>query len=188
MGGQPSETAVEIWWERICCFVEEFEAIGLRIPGCGAADIQVDFTEKPKILGTEAQRRKSSGQKGSIAGWFSILNLMSLVLMLQNLRAALRKKHCNKNGAPAEMHWKWRNMSTSSKKRTKPHSTRLQKEVWSLPAPSSTKPVERELVVDSRASMHMLSKKDLNLVELETVQVSRISTTVITAKGEVESK
>ena len=36
--------------------------------------------------------------------------------------------------------------------------------------------------------MHMLSKKDLNLVELETVQVSRISTTVITAKGEVESK
>ena len=33
-------------------------------------------------------------------------------------------------------------------------------EAKGLPAPSSKKPEERELVVDSGASMHMLSKKD----------------------------
>ena len=59
-------------------------------------------------------------------------------------------------------------------------------EVWSLPAPSSTKPEERGFVVDSGASLHMLSKKDLNLAELE-VRVSRNPTTVITANGEVKT-
>ena len=36
--------------------------------------------------------------------------------------------------------------------------------------------------------MHMLSRKDLNLAELETVRVSRNPTTVITANGEVQTK
>ena len=35
-------------------------------------------------------------------------------------------------------------------------------EVWCLAASSSTKPEEREFVVDSRASMHKLSRKDLS--------------------------
>ena len=39
---------------------------------------------------------------------------------------------------------------------------------WSLPAPSVVKPEEREFVVDSGASMHMLSRKDPNSAELET--------------------
>ena len=43
---------------------------------------------------------------------------------------------------------------------------------WSLPAPSAIKPEEREMGVDSRASMHMLSRKDLNSAELEAVRVS----------------
>ena len=38
-------------------------------------------------------------------------------------------------------------------------------ENWCLPAPSNLKPEEREFVVDSRASMHMISKKDLNSAE-----------------------
>ena len=33
-------------------------------------------------------------------------------------------------------------------------------ENWCLPAPSTLKPEEREFVVDSGASMHMISKKD----------------------------
>ena len=40
--------------------------------------------------------------------------------------------------------------------------------------------------MDSRASMHMISKKDLNSAELETVTTSRSPTTVITANGEVQ--
>ena len=35
--------------------------------------------------------------------------------------------------------------------------------------------------------MHMISKKDLNSVELETVTTSRSSMTVVTAKGEVQT-
>ena len=35
--------------------------------------------------------------------------------------------------------------------------------------------------------MHMISKKDLNFAELETVTTSRSPTTVITANGEVQT-
>ena len=58
---------------------------------------------------------------------------------------------------------------------------------WCVPAPSSLKPEEREFVVDSGASMHMSSKKDLNSGDLETVTTSRSPTTVITANGEVQT-
>ena len=60
-------------------------------------------------------------------------------------------------------------------------------ENWCLPAPSAVKPEERAFVVDSGASMHMISKKDLNSAELETVTTSRSPMTVITANGEVQT-
>ena len=60
-------------------------------------------------------------------------------------------------------------------------------ENWCLPSPSTIKPEEREFVVDSGASMHIISKKDLNSAELETVTTSRSPTTVITANGEVQT-
>ena len=60
-------------------------------------------------------------------------------------------------------------------------------ENWCLPSPSTIKPEEREFVVDSGASMHMISKKDLNSAELETVTTSRSPMTVITANGEVQT-
>ena len=60
-------------------------------------------------------------------------------------------------------------------------------ENWCLPAPSTIKPEEREFVVDSGASMHMISKKDLSEAELETVTASTSPTTVKTANGEVQT-
>ena len=36
--------------------------------------------------------------------------------------------------------------------------------------------------------MYMLSRKDLNSAELETVRVSRSPTTVVAANGEVQTK
>ena len=39
-------------------------------------------------------------------------------------------------------------------------------EVWILPAASTINPEEREFVADSGASMHMVSKQDLNTAEL----------------------
>ena len=44
-----------------------------------------------------------------------------------------------------------------------------------------------EFVVDSGASVHMISKKDLNSVDLETVTTSRSPMTGITANGEVQT-
>ena len=49
-------------------------------------------------------------------------------------------------------------------------------------------PDEREFVVDSGACKHMVSKKDLNSAELETVRVSKNPTTVVTANGEVQTR
>ena len=43
------------------------------------------------------------------------------------------------------------------------------------------------LVVDSGASMQMVSKRDLNSAELETMRTSR-SPTVMTANGEVQTR
>ena len=56
-----------------------------------------------------------------------------------------------------------------------------------LPSASARKPEEREFVVDSGASMHMVSEKDLNSAELETMRTSRSPTTVMTANGEVRT-
>ena len=53
-----------------------------------------------------------------------------------------------------------------------------------LPA-STLKPEEREFVVDSGASMHMISKKDLSKAEMDTLTKSCSPTIVITANGAI---
>ena len=55
-----------------------------------------------------------------------------------------------------------------------------------LPA-SNLKLEEREFVVDSGTSMHMISKKDLSDVEMDTLTKSCSPTIVITANGEVQT-
>ena len=49
------------------------------------------------------------------------------------------------------------------------------------------KPEEREFVVDSGASMHMISKKDLGNAEMDTLTKSCSPTIIITANGEVQT-
>ena len=46
---------------------------------------------------------------------------------------------------------------------------------------------ERVFVVDSGASMHMLSKKDLSSNEMDTLRKSRTPSRVVTANGEVQT-
>ena len=55
-----------------------------------------------------------------------------------------------------------------------------------LPA-SNLKTEEREFVVDSGASMHMISKKDFSDAEMDTLTKSCSPTIVITANGEVQT-
>ena len=64
----------------------------------------------------------------------------------------------------------------------------LPAEEWVLLAASTKEPEEREFVVDSGASMHMVSEKDLNFAVLETMRTSRSPTTVMTANGEVQTR
>ena len=56
-----------------------------------------------------------------------------------------------------------------------------------MPAPTSKRPEEREFVVDSGASVQMMSKKESNSEEMDTVKRSRTPTVVLTAKGEVHT-
>ena len=58
-------------------------------------------------------------------------------------------------------------------------------EEWVMPAASTIKPGERGFVVDSGASMHMVSRKDLNSAEMETTRTPRSPTMVMTVNGEV---
>ena len=53
-------------------------------------------------------------------------------------------------------------------------------EARAMLAPTSTSPEEREFVVDSRASMHMLTRKDSRSDKMETLGRSRNATTVQT--------
>ena len=55
-------------------------------------------------------------------------------------------------------------------------------------APTSTAiPDQTKFLVDSGASMHVMSKTDLSPEELETVKVSRLPATVITANRSVDT-
>ena len=99
-------------------------------------------------------------------------------IMLQSLRIGLRKRQKGKSDAPAETRGEWHKEFQSSR------PTR----VCCVPAPSVIKPEEREFVVDSGASMHMLSRKDLHSAKLETVRFSMKPVTVITFNVEVQTK
>ena len=103
------------------------------------------------------------------------------------MRTDLRKRPDDKSDAPAETRGNMPRISLSSKSRKNPTFYSPSDE-WVLPAASTVKPEEREFVVDSGASMQMVSRKDLNSAELETVRISKSPTTVVTANGEVPTK
>ena len=51
-------------------------------------------------------------------------------------------------------------------------------EEWALPVAATKKPEEREFMEDSGATTHVVSKKNLNSAELETMKISRNPMTV----------
>ena len=85
-----------------------------------------------------------------------------------------------------EAAWRLAENFLKLKEKIKQHSSHLRKN-WCLPAPSNLKLEEREFVVDSGASMHMISKKDLNSAEMDTLTKSCSPPIVITANGEVQT-
>ena len=106
--------------------------------------------------------------------------------MHPNLRIGVKKRRNGKSDVPVKQRGGWPKISLKLKEKNKT-AFFSPSENSCLPAPSTLKPEEREFVVDSGASMHIVSKKDLNFAELETVATSRSPTTVITANGEVQT-
>ena len=110
-------------------------------------------------------------------------------------RAALRQANIRENKDPTERQERcargdaWRLAKKTSKLKEKEKATFFSPtDEWGLPAATTIKLEEREFVVDSGASMHMVSRKELNSAELETARVSKSPTTVVTANGGVLTK
>ena len=93
-----------------------------------------------------------------------------------------RQQRCARSKA-----WNLAKTYTSSKKKTRLHSTFPRRNGYSR-LRQQKEPEEREFVVDSGASMHMVSEKDLNSAELETMRTSRSPTALMTANGEVQTR
>ena len=113
--------------------------------------------------------------------------LISEVPTLWNLRTDLRKWLIDRSDVPEARIGTLPKTCTSSKRKTKLHSTHCRKNGYCR-LPQQKEPEEREFVVDSRASLHMVSKRDLNSAELKTMRTSRSPTTVMTANGEVQTR
>ena len=74
----------------------------------------------------------------------------------------------------------------SSKRKKKLHVIRPRK--MSTPLCVNRRVGRKEFVIDHRAGMHMVSERDLNFAELETMRISRNLTKVMTAKGERQTR
>ena len=96
---------------------------------------------------------------------------MSVAPTLQNLRIVHKKRQSGKSKGAREAAWK---LAKNVSKKLKEHQRATffsSPENRCLPA-SMLKPEEREFVVDSGASMHMISKKDLSKAEMDTLTKS----------------
>ena len=115
---------------------------------------------------------------------FAQVNLISAAPTLQNLRIGLKKRRNGKSDVPLKQRGGWPKNILKLKVKDKTAFFSLS-ETWCLRAPSNLKPEEREFVVDSGASMHMISKKELIVAEMDTLTKSCSPAIVVTANGEV---
>ena len=101
------------------------------------------------------------------------------------------RRPCKKKDVPRRVAWdSAKTTFTSSRMRPRlpfysSTGDRENNEMKMAPAPVLQSPEEREFVVDSGASMHMMSKKDSSSDEQDTLRRSRNPTVVLTANGEV---
>ena len=110
---------------------------------------------------------------------------MSVAPILRNLMIVHAKRQSGKSKVPAKQRGSWPKVFSKLQEQERvtffsPSENRC------LPA-STLKTEEREFVVDSGASVHMISKKDLNSAEMDTLTKSCSLTIVITANGEVQT-
>ena len=111
---------------------------------------------------------------------------MSVAPTLQNLRIGLKRRQSGKSKVPAKQRGSWPKDVLKLKEHERatffsPSENRC------LPASTLKNLRNENLCVDSGASMHMISKKDLSDAEMDTLTKSCSPTIVITANGEVQT-
>ena len=122
-------------------------------------------SNSPKALAPNSH----SGQRVHRVVSSKNVRFMSVVFAHRNSRKDHMRRPCTKKDAPARIRTK---LLFSSG------------ELVAMPAPTSKRPEEREFVVDSGASMHRMSKKELSSEKEDTVKSSRTPTVALTADGE----
>ena len=113
--------------------------------------------------------------------WFAQVILISVSPTFQNLRSGLKRRQNGKSNVPIKQRG-----SKNYRTKINLHSFHLRK-IGACRRHHSLKPEERELVLDSGASMHMISKKDLSKAEMDTLTKSCSLLIVITTNGGVQT-
>ena len=183
--------------QRCCSYYENFTTIGFCLARLRAITTSTrrEVSEKPrqKVLGSIRRLRFTQStlrqavireNKGTSLGKTQVKNLHqrshhAMKFEDRSHEETERQLRCARSKA-------WNIAKNIYKLKEKDQVTFYSPaEEWVLPAASTKELEERELVVDSGASMGMVSKRDLNSAELETMRTSRSPTTVMTANGEV---
>ena len=180
----PAKKVKTDWWFWICCHIEEFQVIYLRLPGNRVAEIQFDFTEGHKILGSTVQR--AILKKVHYVKWKFGKRKDPSQGMIQHAgshdRSLYAPKYEDRSGE--ELLLQERCVRRDAWEMTKRHFQAQRQGHSYVLLPSE---VWKRICWGFRISMHMLDRKDMNSVELETVRVSRNPTTDITVNREVQT-
>ena len=161
---QPSKKCKKEWWQNCSGSFEEYMTVGLQISGYGAAEVFID----------SADELKHTDQSLCVTTTFETKNHRLGVICPGDPHQ--RNPNAPKFEDPSqeeterqerdahEAAWKMARCVLTLKEKHKTTFFSPSKN-WCLPSPSRIIPEEREFVVDSGASMHMISKKDLNSAE-----------------------
>ena len=172
-------------------FIEN-TTICFRISGHGAAEVCIDFSEEIRHTETDPMCKNSRKVLHVTLKFetrifrsdiFARVNLISAAPTLQNLRIDIRRRQSGESKAREAA---WKLAKNVFKLKEHERSFFSYPENRCLPA-STLEHEEREFVVDSGASMHMIRKKDLSNAEMDTLTKSCSPTIVITANGEVQT-
>ena len=170
----------------------KYTTIGLRLSGYGAAEVFIDFAEELRHTETDPTCKftKAVARHADIQDQNPSLGLKCPIEPHQRSPNAPKFE----DRSQEEIEWQercareaaWRLAKNILKLKEKKSATFFSpSENRCLPA-ATLKPEEREFVVDSGASMHMISKKDLNSAEMNTLTISCSPKIVMTANGEVQ--
>ena len=175
--------------KRINNDIEGVYVVGLRVSRflfekvSSVWTMKIGIKTRRQILQGHVTPKKNRKQRVHREEFSKSVRLMSVVLASQNSVKGHLRRLCNKNDTSAENLGLGENIYMSKKEDKATFYSFA--EAWIMLTISSKKSEEQQFVVDSRASMHMLSKKDVSSEQMDTVKRSRTSTVVLTVNGEV---